>query len=119
MSVAAMIAGPLIGLVVVLVIYLLGIAVSIKCCRTDEAFREAALSSRIPHRILDPISSSDLDVYIISRTRPEEYYNLNIPRPTLIAQQSSRNTRDTVAAGPAPAYENPPSYEDCVPEGIV
>ncbi|ODN00930.1 hypothetical protein Ocin01_05747 [Orchesella cincta] len=115
MSVSAMIAGPVIGLIVVVLIYVLGIVVSIKCCGSDEAFRESAINSRIPHRILDP--SSNLDVYIIAR--PQEYYNLNIPRPTLIAQQPRRNLRDAVAAGPAPAYENPPAYEDCVPDGIV
>lgn len=61
--------------------------------------------------------SSGLDIFIVSRS---EEYLVNIPRPTLITRQHlSAESADAHLVGLAPAYEEPPTYEECVRNGLV
>lgn len=62
--------------------------------------------------------SPGLDIFVVSRS---EEYLIDIPRPTLIGRQCPRSDlgHENNFVGLAPDYEEPPTYEECVRNGLA
>ncbi len=62
--------------------------------------------------------SPGLDIFVVSRS---EDYLINIPRPTLMGRQYPRSAlgHENHFVSLAPEYEEPPTYEECVRDGLA